>query len=200
MFWDISADQHLITALFIRLSPFTDRKQHEDGNQPDKHYKDAKMKLKILCYTVLICISQKLKQGAFCEWRQSNNDWLFNSETEYGHVNNKSPIVHKNISKVLTSFMTSWAELIYFCEPLFLNQRPRHRHQNLILESFRSFISTLKLLQACLKEQFTQKWRCAHPQAFQDCFFIRFVEMCLSNGCSAVNGCRQNESLIKTSQ
>ncbi len=30
------------------------------------------------------------------------------------------------------------------------------------------------------------------------CFFIRFVEMCLcSNGCSAVNGCRQNESLIK---
>ncbi len=25
-------------------------------------------------------------------------------------------------------------------------------------------------------------------------------EMCLCNGCSAVNGCRQNESLIKTSQ
>ncbi len=24
--------------------------------------------------------------------------------------------------------------------------------------------------------------------------------MCLSNGCSAVNGCRQSESLIKTSQ
>ncbi len=26
------------------------------------------------------------------------------------------------------------------------------------------------------------------------------LEKCLSNGCSAVNGCRQNESLIKTSQ
>ncbi len=32
------------------------------------------------------------------------------------------------------------------------------------------------------------------------CYFIRFGEMCLSNGCSAVNGCRQNESLMKTSQ
>ncbi len=46
-------------------------------------------------------------------------------------------------------------------------------------------------------------WRCAHPQAVRRwgwvCFFIRFGEMCLSNGCSAVNGCRQNESLIKTS-
>ncbi len=28
----------------------------------------------------------------------------------------------------------------------------------------------------------------------------RNVSQCLSNGCSAVNGCRQNESLIKTSQ
>ncbi len=26
------------------------------------------------------------------------------------------------------------------------------------------------------------------------------LEKCLSNGCSAVNGCRQNETLIKTSQ
>ncbi len=26
------------------------------------------------------------------------------------------------------------------------------------------------------------------------CVFIRFGEMCLSNGCSAVNGCRKNES------
>ncbi len=33
------------------------------------------------------------------------------------------------------------------------------------------------------------------------CFFIfRFVEMCLCISVSAVNGCRQNESLIKTSQ
>ncbi len=32
------------------------------------------------------------------------------------------------------------------------------------------------------------------PRCRWVCFFIRFVEMCLSNGCSAVNGCRQNES------
>ncbi len=29
---------------------------------------------------------------------------------------------------------------------------------------------------------------------------VVFLHQCLSNGCSAVNGCRQNESLIKTSQ
>ncbi len=28
-----------------------------------------------------------------------------------------------------------------------------------------------------------------------ECVFIRFVEMCLSNGCSAVNGCRQNKNI-----
>ncbi len=33
-----------------------------------------------------------------------------------------------------------------------------------------------------------------HPRLGWVCFFIRFVEMCLSNGCAAVNGCRQNES------
>ncbi len=33
-----------------------------------------------------------------------------------------------------------------------------------------------------------------HQRSGCVCFFIRFVEMCLSNGCSAVNGCRQNES------
>ncbi len=37
-----------------------------------------------------------------------------------------------------------------------------------------------------------------HPRLGWVCFFIRFGEMCLhqslSNGCSAVNGCRQNES------
>ncbi len=31
-------------------------------------------------------------------------------------------------------------------------------------------------------------------------FIFRFVEMCLCISVSAVNGCRQNESLIKTSQ
>ncbi len=42
----------------------------------------------------------------------------------------------------------------------------------------------------------------ASPRLGWVCFFIRFGEMhqCLSNGCSAVNGCRQNESLIKTSR
>ncbi len=35
-----------------------------------------------------------------------------------------------------------------------------------------------------------------HPRGV--CFFIRFVEMCLC--ITAVNGCRQNESLIRTAQ
>ncbi len=34
----------------------------------------------------------------------------------------------------------------------------------------------------------------ALPQIRWVWFFLRFGEMCLSNGCSAVNGCRQNES------
>ncbi len=38
-----------------------------------------------------------------------------------------------------------------------------------------------------------------HPRCRGVCFFTRFVSLhrCLSKGCSAVNGCRQNESLIK---
>ncbi len=52
-----------------------------------------------------------------------------------------------------------------------------------------------------LKEQFTQKWKFAenvlHPRAIED--QDEFVsssdsDKCLSNGCFAVNGCRQNES------
>ncbi len=68
-------------------------------------------------------------------------------------------------------------------------------------------INTPTSLQRVLKET-------AHPKTLKICsssvhlrsgwvcFFIRNVSLhqCLSNGCSAVNGCRQNESLIKTSQ
>ncbi len=43
------------------------------------------------------------------------------------------------------------------------------------------------------KEYFTQKRKCAKMCSLS-------LHQCLSNGCSAVNGCRQNESLIKTSQ
>ncbi len=49
-----------------------------------------------------------------------------------------------------------------------------------------------------LKEQVTLIWKYANDFLTQYgwvCFFIRFVEMCLSNGCSAVNGCRQNPAL-----
>ncbi len=49
-----------------------------------------------------------------------------------------------------------------------------------------------------LKEQCSHKIiMCSssvHPRSGWVCFFIRFVGMSLSNGCSAVNGCRQNES------
>ncbi len=56
---------------------------------------------------------------------------------------------------------------------------------------FHPEITTLKFLhaftQTLLKMSGHQRWRWV-------CFFIRSGEMCLSNGCSGVNGCHQNES------
>ncbi len=74
------------------------------------------------------------------------------------------------------------------------------------MNCFLSSIINIKLYiwKKKLKEQFTQKWKWTHSQVIHDADeFVSLSEqiwrnlalhLLLSNGSSAVNGCRQNES------